>query len=211
MNRFGSGYDDLFRAFGVEPQDADPATGDADDAGEASDADASGSTRPTPSGDLRPPENPEELAAFLAKAMKAVEDLDGPPAGRFGGGGGGSARRPGKPLAAPVDVMELPDGLLIVFDLPGVMEQDVELAAAPRAIRLRASRRLPLPPGASALRRERAAGTIERIIPVPPGFESGSLEARLEAGVLAVMVPRHEASGRDGWDQQGGSGLWNEG
>lgn len=203
MNRFGSGYDDLFAAFGVGGRDEHGPDAESTD-------EPSGATPPPAAGDVRPVEDAEGLANFLAKAMKAVEGMEGSGNGRLGEASGGPGGR-GQPLAAPVDVVERAEGLLITFDLPGVAESDVELAAAPRAIRLRASRRLPLPPGASALRRERSAGRIERIVPVPPGFDSGSLEARLNAGVLAVMVPRHEASERDSWEQQGGSGLWNEG
>jgi HSP20 family molecular chaperone IbpA len=204
MNRFGSGYDDLFESFGVGPEDAREPGADeaADDAAE----------RGTPESADRD-ESADALADFLAAAAEAAEAAGrrgrGAEGGRLGADRGVRGRTP--TMGAPADIVEVAEGLLIVFDLPGVSEADVELAAAPRAIRLRAARRLPMPPGATAMRRERSAGAIERIIPVPPGFDSGSLEARLAAGVLAVMVPRREASESEGGDSQGGTGLWNDG
>lgn len=162
MNRFSSGYDDLFDA-------AEGASGGMSRSG----------------GDRDPSES------------------------RGGSSRGGGTRGPS--MGAPVDVVEVPEGLLIVVDLPGVAEADLEIAAAPRAIRLRASRRVPRPPGARVVRRERSVGRIERIVPVPDGFDSGSLEANLTAGVLAVMVPRREATEFEGGDPQGGSGAWNDG
>jgi HSP20 family molecular chaperone IbpA len=47
------------------------------------------------------------------------------------------------------------------------------------------------------------------VVPVPGGFDAAGLEARLSAGVLAVMVPRHEASGHDPGDAFGDRGEWS--
>lgn len=198
MNRFGSGYDDLFESFGVGP----------DEAQESEVADDADPTESADSADRE--ESADSLADFLSAAAAAAEAAGKAAGGRVGANRGVRGR-PTPSMAAPADIVEVAEGLLIVFDLPGVSEADVELSAAPRAIRLRAARRLPMPPGAKPMRRERSAGAIERIVQVPPGFDSSSLEARLAAGVLAVMVPRREASEFDGGDRQGGTGMWNDG
>jgi HSP20 family protein len=175
MNRFASGYDDLFNTLGGS--DATPESGAA-------------SKRPA---------TPADLAEFLALAAEAIEGIG---AGEQGAGPGpvpGSgpvdpARRRGgrriPAMPAPMDVLEVPEGLLVLIDLPGVSEGDLEIVAAREAIRIRAARRLPLPPAARPVRRERPAVVVERLIAIPPGFAGTRLEARLESGVLAVMVPR---------------------
>lgn len=222
MNRFGSGYDDLFEAFGVggpgpgpaDPGDPDPGRDAQLDPDLAPDLDpdldpAVGDRRDESGGSpTEPAIGAPDLAAFLARAAAAARARSED--GRGLGAGGGTSAGSGVPrMVAPVDVVEVPEGLLMVFDLPGVSEGDVELAAAPRAIRVRAARRLPLPPGARSLRRERPAGVVERVVPVPRGFDAGGLEARLSSGVLAVMVPRHEASGREPGGAWGGCGEWS--
>ncbi len=169
MNRFASGYDDLFNTLGGS--DATPESGAA-------------SKRPA---------TPADLAEFLALAAEAIEGIG---AGEQGAGPGpvpGSgpvdpARRRGgrriPAMPAPMDVLEVPEGLLVLIDLPGVSEGDLEIVAAREAIRIRAARRLPLPPAGRAGRRGRPAGGGGRFFAHTPGV------ARLESGVLAVMVPR---------------------
>ncbi len=209
MNRFASGYDDLFNMLGG--------------AGAAPEA------RPTP----KQPAVPADLAEFLALAAEAIQGIEPAGPGSESGPGpaaptrgpGGRRRIPAMP--ASMDVLEVPEGLLVLIDLPGVSEGDLEIIAAREAIRIRASRRLPLPPAARPVRRERPAGVVERLIAIPPGFTGTRLEARFEAGVLAVMVPRaetpSEASGlpesgdddrpADGpsTDEGGWPGPWNHG
>ncbi len=177
MNRFASGYDDLFNTHGSSG--ATPGSG------------------PTP----KRPTTPADLAEFLALAAEAIQGIgSGGPGGEPvpGPGPGGveptrsQGRRRIPAMPAPMDVLEVPEGLLVLIDLPGVSEGDLEIVAAREAIRIRAARRLPLPPAARPVRRERPAGVVERMIAIPPGFSGTQLEARLEAGVLAVMVPRLE-------------------
>lgn len=194
MNRFASGYDDLF------------------------DANGGGGSGSTP----KRTDTPKDLAEFLAMAAEAIQGLepDGHPAASPSAEAGSrpQRRRP-SPLTAPMDVLEVPEGLLVLMDLPGVSEGDLEIVAARRAIRIRATRRLPLPPAARPVRRERSAGLVERLITIPPGFAAAEMEARLEAGVLAVIVPRVEPSSdaaagpEDGSASDGGGwpGPWNHG
>ncbi len=199
MNRFASGYDDLF--------DAD------------ADANGGGGSGATP----KRADTPKDLAEFLALAAEAIQGLE--PGGDHGtpappaDAGPRAGRRRVPAMPAPMDVLEVPEGLLVLMDLPGVTEADLEIVAARRAIRIRAARRLPLPPAARPVRRERPAGVVERLISIPPGFAGTGMEARLEAGVLAVMVPRVEPSSdaatgpEDGaaTDEGGWPGPWNHG
>lgn len=194
MNRFASGYDDLFDANGAGGSGATPKRAD----------------------------TPKDLAEFLALAAEAIQGLE--PGGDHAAPASDEAgprprRRPTPRMAAPMDVLEVPEGLLVLMDLPGVSEGDLEIVAARRAIRIRAARRLPLPPAARPVRRERPAGVVERLIAIPPGFAVAELEARLEAGVLAVMVPRIEPSSDasagpeqgSASDDGGWPGPWNQG
>lgn len=114
------------------------------------------------------------------------------------------------PFDLPIDVMEVRGALVLRADLPGVHPRGVELAVIPGAIRIRASRRDRTPPGTRTIRRERPAGRVERVLPVPAEFDLPKLKARFDGGVLTVMVPRIAArSGSEG-DLEPGAGAGDD-
>ena len=70
----------------------------------------------------------------------------------------------------PVDVFENEDQVTIIVALPGVAPDRVEVAQDPRALTIRAERRLPIEEHGCAIRRlEIPHGYFERRVALPPG------------------------------------------
>ena len=85
-------------------------------------------------------------------------------------------------LTPAVQVDENDLGWRLAMDLPGVTPDDLEVEQEGARVRVRAVRRLD---GERAIR-------IERMLSLPETADHGRLEARLEHGVLTLLVPRAE-------------------
>ncbi|MFK7961525.1 MAG: Hsp20/alpha crystallin family protein [Phycisphaerales bacterium] len=100
-------------------------------------------------------------------------------------------------MALPIDVIEMPEAILIMVDLPGIRASDLKLGVHGRALHLRAERNLEMPEIARAALRERGMGRVERVIPLPEGINPAGMKAKLSTGVLAIMLPRERAADAD--------------
>ena len=70
----------------------------------------------------------------------------------------------------PVDVLESGDGLLVIVALPGVRPDDMETVIGHGELRVRGTRRWPVPHGPlHAHRIELPHGSFERRLPLPHG------------------------------------------
>jgi HSP20 family protein len=95
-----------------------------------------------------------------------------------------------------VDVLETPEEWLFVADLPGVLEEDLNVEVEDD--RLIISGRKPphaLSPLATngivrTLRGERSYGHFNRALPVPREARQDEIQAELKNGVLTVTVPK---------------------
>lgn len=108
-------------------------------------------------------------------------------------------------MLLPIDVIEMPEAVLIMVDLPGIRPKDLKLGIHGRALHLRATRALNMPPVARPALRERGMGRVERVIPLPDGLDAAGMKAQLTTGVLAIMVPRERTADTDF------GGDWHEG
>ncbi len=92
----------------------------------------------------------------------------------------------------PLDLVELPDRFIVRIDVPGIARADLRLTLTRNRLRL-AGRR-----SATANRQvathfhlaERNHGGFFLEIRVPPGIIRERVTARLEAGVLEIILPR---------------------
>lgn len=97
----------------------------------------------------------------------------------------------------PVDLIELPDRIAVRIDVPGISRGDLRLTLTRNRLRL-AGRRLATAKGQVAAhchRAERNHGGFFLEIRLPPGTLRERVTARLQAGVLEIILPRSDDDG----------------
>jgi HSP20 family protein len=164
--------------------------------------------------------SPLSLVSRMMEDIGSVfDDLD------FARGGRGLARRAERqqrgmsPLegfwSPPMEVMERDGKLIVRAELPGLSADDVHLDITDDALILEGERRQEAEEGdrkGGTYRTERIYGSFRRVLPMPPGADPESAEARFENGVLEISLKlSQERSGRrrieiQGGKQQSGSG-----
>jgi HSP20 family protein len=122
-------------------------------------------------------EMPKQVDRFL-------EDVFGP----------GAAIGEGRSSPA-VDIRETDEALVIVAELPGVKQEDVEVTVADGALTIRGEREAgPADEGQVVLRRERTAGPFVRHILLPESIDGAAVTAAYRDGVLTIRAPKQEAA-----------------
>lgn len=95
---------------------------------------------------------------------------------------------------APAEVVETEQGLALSVDLPGVADGDLQVTVEQSVLTVRATRR-PLPvEGAARRSSERGYGAVTRSFRLPAWADAGAAEARLDRGVLTLVIPRRAES-----------------
>ena len=95
--------------------------------------------------------------------------------------------------AAPADVLETAGDYRVQLDLPGIDPSAIRLEVEKDTLSVSAERRLAAPaPGEEVHRRERPTGTFARSFTLPSSVDAARVEARYEAGVLTVVLPKRE-------------------
>lgn len=107
---------------------------------------------------------------------------------------------PSEPQDSPkwtphVDILEGGKEWLLIADLPGVREEDVQVVVLENQIVISGSRRA-LPPHGErkTFRAERPEGAFLRTFRLTPTAGPDNISARLSRGVLTVTIPKGEAS-----------------
>lgn len=109
--------------------------------------------------------------------------------GAGGGPSGGSA--PSSLLAPHMDVSETEKEIRIQVELPGVNENDVELALNDDVLTIRAEKKQERKEEREGVHiSERSFGTFQRAIRLPYQIDAEKVQARFENGVLHVTVPK---------------------
>jgi HSP20 family protein len=98
----------------------------------------------------------------------------------------------------PVDIRDDGDSFVLEADLPGFTPADVEIVAAPELLTIKGRRKASAADAKAsdspkALRRERNDFAFERRFELPRGIELDAVEAKLDAGVLTVRLPKRAA------------------
>jgi HSP20 family protein len=98
----------------------------------------------------------------------------------------------------PVNIFDSPEAALIVAEVPGLDTAKLNVTGAGRTLTISGEREFkPDGDGRGYHRRELNEGKFSRSIQLPDDYEAGKAEARYEAGLLIVRVPRAErAKGR---------------
>ncbi|MFO0928171.1 MAG: Hsp20/alpha crystallin family protein [Gemmataceae bacterium] len=92
-----------------------------------------------------------------------------------------------------VDILELPEELVLYLDVPGVRSEDVEIDFERGELTVRA-RRLPRPEGGTRLMQEFVVGDYYRAFLISQDIAADRISAELKHGVLTVHLPRADAA-----------------
>lgn len=118
--------------------------------------------------------------------------------GEVAGSGSAAERRPSPSNAyasrsawAPqVEVLQRGNNLVLRADLPGLRREDVHLEVDDGMLTISGERRYESESeGEGLYHSERSYGRFSRSIPLPPGTDGDSIEARFSDGVLEVTLP----------------------
>lgn len=107
----------------------------------------------------------------------------------------GTRRGPEAAWKPRLDLTENADAYVLALDLPGVAKEDVEITFEEETLRVRGERkRAEAAEGVTMHRRERTAGTFERVLSFRQPVDADAITAAFEHGVLTVTVPKAEAA-----------------
>ena len=97
-----------------------------------------------------------------------------------------------QPAFSPVlDVYELEGAFVIRLALPGVLEEDIDIALGGEALTIRGELERPVAADEGrAVVAEWRYGYFERCVALPGGFDAERLRVEVEGGVLEIRVPR---------------------
>ncbi|WP_026190166.1 Hsp20/alpha crystallin family protein [Halomicrobium katesii] len=91
----------------------------------------------------------------------------------------------------PVDVLETPDELLVLVDMAGFDEDDIQLDVDDDVLRIAASRTLSIDDDETLLTQERPT-RFERYLQLPVDANIEAAKAKHEAGVCRITLPKSE-------------------
>jgi len=93
----------------------------------------------------------------------------------------------------PINVFSDNQGVLVIAEAPGLDAKSTNLSAQGRTLTISGERKSDEPKGDSGYhRRERSVGKFSRSIQLPEGLDLSKAEAKYEAGLLMVRVPKAE-------------------
>ena len=97
-----------------------------------------------------------------------------------------------RPAAMPMDAYRKGDDFYVLFDLPGVTAESIELTVEQNVLTVRAERRPAQAEGAEMLVAERPAGTFTRQVFLGDTLDAEHIAADYTAGILTLTIPVHE-------------------
>ncbi|HTT75438.1 MAG TPA: Hsp20/alpha crystallin family protein [Candidatus Binataceae bacterium] len=93
----------------------------------------------------------------------------------------------------PVNIFESPEAAMIVAEIPGLDTAKLNVTGTGNTLAISGEREFkPDGKGLGYHRRELGEGKFSRSIHLPEDYETGRAEARYEAGLLIIRVPRAE-------------------
>jgi HSP20 family protein len=98
-------------------------------------------------------------------------------------------------LFPPINITQDNDNIYVRAEVPGINPKDLEISAQGRRLSISGKRAIPKESDrASYHRKERAEGEFNRTVTLPAEFEVKSVDARYNAGILAVTLPKAEVA-----------------
>lgn len=92
------------------------------------------------------------------------------------------------------DIYETDQGLVLVIDLPGVVPDAIDVTLEQHVLTIRAHTEDRPPPGYSLAYQEYEPGDFERSFTLSERVDAERIEARMNDGVLRLLVPKPQAA-----------------
>jgi HSP20 family protein len=102
-----------------------------------------------------------------------------------------STTRGSPPKAPAMEIIEEPSSFVLSCEVPGADREDIRVDVSPHRVVIAALPRT----GADALKSTGAYTDFERAVPLPSEVKPESAEARLNNGVLEVVLPKRALGG----------------
>jgi HSP20 family protein len=91
-----------------------------------------------------------------------------------------------------INLTEDKDNYYVRAELPGVKSDELDIQVTGNNLAISGERKIAAQEDARYHRREREAGTFSRIIGLPGEVDTDKVEARLENGILSIVVSKAE-------------------
>jgi HSP20 family protein len=92
-----------------------------------------------------------------------------------------------------INLTEDKDKYYVRAELPGVKGEELDIQVTGKNLAISGERKIAAEEeGARYHRREREAGTFSRMIGLPGEVDSNAVDAKLENGILSIIVPKAE-------------------
>ena len=109
----------------------------------------------------------------------------------------GSAALPQRTTAGVfplINLTEDKDSFFVRAELPGVKSEELDIQVTANNLSISGERKIVAEEGVRYHRKEREAGRFSRVIGLPGDIDADRVDAKLENGVLKVVVPKAEAA-----------------
>jgi HSP20 family protein len=102
---------------------------------------------------------------------------------------------PNRPWSPAVDIYETEDELVLKADLPDGNQKDIDVRVENQTLTIAGSRNFNRSEDKKGFHRiERSYGNFVRSFAIPNTFDTGSIKAEYDSGVLSVTLPKKEAA-----------------
>lgn len=102
----------------------------------------------------------------------------------------------GEEFATPaVDIAETTDLIVLVADMPGVREGDVEVLVEGDTLTIEGRVGETPPAGGEAVRREFGPKAYRRVFTLPRDLDPGGIRGKMKHGVLRLELPKRNTAG----------------
>ena len=99
----------------------------------------------------------------------------------------------GRVMGPAMDVIEGPDSILVLVDVPGITPEQLDVSVAGNFLTVNGEHPAPvLADGEEVARQERSHGTFNRSIPLPASVNAESITAECNLGVLRIRIAKAE-------------------
>jgi HSP20 family protein len=135
--------------------------------------------------------SPNSVWEFMSEMDRAFDDFWKPQVSEGTAGGTRSLRT----FTPAVDLHETDDFYLISVDLPGIAQKDVKIDVQNGRLSVSGERSSEVSQEEGLFKRfERSYGRFERSFQLPQDVDDNKIQARMENGVLEIMVPKAEVA-----------------
>lgn len=93
----------------------------------------------------------------------------------------------------PVDVFEKENEIVLLMDIPGVSEQDIDIQVSDSVLTIKGEKKAPFDREQdNCFRIERQFGKFSRSFTLPNNLDLGKIKASLKDGLLKISIPKSE-------------------